>query len=278
MKLLTLNTHSIIEENYEKKLEIFIEAISRHKPDIIAMQEVNQTADGLPVSENEISGYFPAQSKIRMTADNHAYRVYEALRKKGVFYRFTWLPIKNGYKKFDEGLAVFSREAIVKADSFLISGIDDYRNWKTRYALGIMTENKNMGWFYSAHFSWWDDKDELFSHQWERLSDHFRSDERIWLMGDFNNPAEIRNEGYDLIKSRGWYDVYELSEQKDGGITVNGIIDGWRDKISSSYGMRIDQIWTNKPVSVKSTDVIFDGKNEAVISDHFGVMALIGDE
>ena len=43
MKLLSINTHSLIEENYEKKVKIFVEAVARIKPDIICMQEVNQT-------------------------------------------------------------------------------------------------------------------------------------------------------------------------------------------------------------------------------------------
>ena len=43
MKLLTINTHSLIEDDYRKKLDIFVDAIYRIRPDIIAMQEVNQT-------------------------------------------------------------------------------------------------------------------------------------------------------------------------------------------------------------------------------------------
>ena len=43
MKLLTLNTHSLQETHYEEKLEQFIEEIVKTQPDIIAMQEVNQS-------------------------------------------------------------------------------------------------------------------------------------------------------------------------------------------------------------------------------------------
>ena len=45
MKLLTLNTHSLIEENYEQKFKIFVEEIYKEHPDIIALQEINQSAD-----------------------------------------------------------------------------------------------------------------------------------------------------------------------------------------------------------------------------------------
>lgn len=65
-------------------------------------------------------------------------------------------------------------------------------------------------------------------------------------MGDFNSPSEIRNQGYDLIKSDGWYDTYSISEEKDNGFTVKGSIDGWKT-FSEDYkqvhdGMRIDHI------------------------------------
>lgn len=46
MKLLTLNTHSLEERDYEKKLKIFTEEILKEKPDVIALQEVNQPLDG----------------------------------------------------------------------------------------------------------------------------------------------------------------------------------------------------------------------------------------
>ena len=47
MKLLTLNTHSLREENQEQKLEWFLEAVMAEKPDIIALQEVNQTVSAM---------------------------------------------------------------------------------------------------------------------------------------------------------------------------------------------------------------------------------------
>ena len=43
MKLITLNTHSLIEEHYEEKLHAFAEMVRKEKPDILALQEVNQT-------------------------------------------------------------------------------------------------------------------------------------------------------------------------------------------------------------------------------------------
>ena len=57
MKLLTLNTHSLQEENYPQKLEQFVETICQEKPDIIALQEVNQSINA-PIAEQKLlKGY-----------------------------------------------------------------------------------------------------------------------------------------------------------------------------------------------------------------------------
>ena len=94
----------------------------------------------------------------------------------------------------------------------------------------------------------------------------------VWLMGDFNNPAQIQGEGYDIIKESGWHDSYTNAENKDNGITVKGVIDGWKDKVSRSEGMRIDHIWCSRKERIKSSRVVFNGKEYPVISDHYGVM------
>ena len=43
MKLITLNTHSLEEPEYERKLELLAQVIIKEQPDVIALQEVNQT-------------------------------------------------------------------------------------------------------------------------------------------------------------------------------------------------------------------------------------------
>ena len=48
-------------------------------------------------------------------------------------------------------------------------------------------------------------------------------------MGDFNNNALLRNEGYDYIIAKGMIDTYIMAQEKDSGITVKGTIDGWRE-------------------------------------------------
>ncbi len=270
--MLTLNTHSLIEQNYEEKLVYFVNAIVKYEPDIIALQEVNQTSDESSLSDKFLTGYTQCQSAIPLKKDNHAYRVVKLLLEKNINYYWTWLPIKNGYDKYDEGLAILSKKEILETDTVLVSCINDYNNWKTRKILGIYSGDE---WFYSVHLGWWDDKSDPFSDQWSRLSKYLTGKENVWLMGDFNNCAEIRNEGYDLIKNSGWQDTFEIAREKDDGITVGTVIDGWKDKITDTNGMRIDFIWTNSENRIERTNVIFNGKNEPVISDHYGVMITV---
>lgn len=270
--MLTLNTHSLIEQNYEEKLVYFVNAIVKYEPDIIALQEVNQTSDESSLSDKFLTGYTQCQSAVPLKKDNHAYRVVKLLLEKNINYYWTWLPIKNGYDKYDEGLAILSKKEILETDTVLVSCINDYNNWKTRKILGIYSGDE---WFYSVHLGWWDDKSDPFSDQWSRLSKRLTGKENVWLMGDFNNCAEIRNEGHDLIKKSGWQDTFEIAREKDDGITVGTVIDGWKDKITDTNGMRIDFIWTNSENIIERTNVIFNGKNEPVISDHYGVMITV---
>lgn len=267
MKLLTLNTHSLVEENYPEKLESFVSAIAHEQPDIIALQEVNQSISAPEVTACKLKGFTPC-GRIPVKTDNHAYNTVKMLSERGIRYNWTWLGIKEGYEKYEEGIALLSRSEIAETHMLTISRTDDRRNWKTRKIIGINTDGQ---WFYSVHLGWWNDEDEPFREQWKKLCGHLPRGGRIWLMGDFNSPAHIRSEGYDMIENDGWYDSYVLAENKDRGITVEKSIDGWRNGISSQ-GMCIDHIWCNKQVEITSSQVIFNGINYPVISDHYGVI------
>lgn len=261
-----------MEENYIQKLSDFIIAISMEKPQVIALQEVNQTCCEAVVPKEELLGYCPCEEGIVIRRDNHVFHVAQGLWKMGREYYWTWLPLKKGYDKYDEGIALMSTSPIVETDIVLTSGVNDYSNWKTRKLLGIRTESSPKEWFYSAHYGWWNDAEEPFQGQWDRTLAHMKDKETVWLMGDFNSPAEVRGEGYDRIAETGWYDSYELAESKDSGITVGKVIDGWKEKLTTTQGMRIDQIWCNKKQPIASSKVIFNGKYYSVVSDHYGIV------
>ncbi len=270
MKLLTLNTHSLIEENYNEKLSIFVKAVSEIKPDIIALQEVNQSKAKEQVTD--LKNFYAPDKKTIVREDNHALSVVRMLSDIGIDYYWSYKNIKNGYDIYDEGVAVMSLSPITFTDCFTVSKKDDYNDWKTRKILGIKVKDFPDDIFFSVHYGWWDD-DDSFSGQWLTTLEKLRKYRSVWLMGDFNNPAEIENEGYNLIEKSGFYDSYKKAQTKDDGITVDRIIDGWRDRIKNSAdGMRIDQIWSSRLQKIKNHRVIFDGDNYPVISDHYGII------
>ncbi len=193
----------------------------------------------------------------------------EKLKKTGQNYYWTWLPIKEGYKSYDEGLAFLTKAPIEKTDSILLSETDNYCDWKKRMALGIYVKKQ---WFYNVHFGWFDDDAEPFSKQWETFIQNRNCD---FLMGDFNNDASIKNEGYSLVCKSGFFDTYNMAENKDEGITVAKEIDGWKGQ---SEKKRIDFIFCKKKIPILSSYVIFNGKNHAVVSDHFGVIIELGGD
>ena len=272
MKLLTLNTHSIVEENYEEKLQQFADWIIREQPDIIALQEVNQSINEIPAENAEQAGYLSCRSEQELPPlrrDNHALRTAQLLRSAGISYHWTWIPLKIGYDIYEEGLAIMSRKPIEDTEQFFISETQDFHNWKTRKILGIKVEDT---WFYTVHLSWWDDPEEPFARQWDRALLHLTDKKQCFVMGDFNCPAELSGEGYEYVRTSGWHDTWLLAKEKDGGVTIENVIDGWRERLGDEAGgMRIDQIWSRERVDVKSSGVVFDGKNGDVVSDHYGV-------
>lgn len=334
MKILSMNVHSLIEAEEEKKLLQFADMVAAELPDLIGLQEVNQTRSGpaagylagVPEGLEEtddlagvkgqgrqkgepegrkmkaLEGYTACggregehRSPILLRRDNYALRLAARLQELGTPYYWTWIPVKLGYGRYDEGLALFSRTPVLDTDRFFISRSQDYENWKTREILGIRTqpEGHDPVWCYTVHMGWWDDKEEPFKIQWEQVEKglearHDGEDSSLlWLMGDFNSPAQVRGEGYDLIAGWGWKDTYHLAKEKDAGITVEGAIDGWRDKLAGDgtdkgergegdvFGMRIDYIWCSKRVEIERSAVVCDGRRYPKVSDHNGVMAIL---
>ena len=256
MKIITINTHSYIEESYEEKLKIFVSEMKREMPDIIAMQEVNQKSENsITNSDFLVKGY-----GIPLKKDNYALRVAKILD----CYKLIWVGIKRGYDVFDEGLAFLVNSDVEDTDAFYISKTHDINNWKTRMALGVKI---NSEWFYNVHMGRWDDEEEDFKSQWNVFARNFKHGERTWIMGDFNAPDSKVNEGYSLMTNSGWYDTYELAVCKDDGFTVTECIDGWRE--DNVNLMRIDYILSDKKTRILSSETIF--KKECKVSDHYGI-------
>lgn len=289
MKIMTINTHSLAEPEYEKKREWFLRVMLREQPDILAMQEVSQSVQAPELDPAQLPGYTVCPGMERpVREDNHAAWLAQRLAKRGCPYYWSWLPAKLGYGKFDEGIALFCRRPIAEMEQLCISRANDYQNWKTRKILGVRADGS---WYYTVHMGWWDDEEEPYQRQWQVLDEHLkarREEGPVWLLGDFNSPAAVRGQGYDLVKECGWYDTYVLAEEKDCGVTVEEEIDGWRERPAgetdenepggasqdqNAYkGMRIDYIFCSRPVKTVQSQVICNGRKDPRVSDHYGVM------
>lgn len=277
MKILTLNTHSLREENYQQKLEWFVEGILRERPDIIALQEVNQTTSAGDMAPEMLEGQYPVPGCVRIRQDNHAAQVAYRLRQAGIDCSWAWLPIKRGYGIYDEGVAVLSLGRRIRCvDQFPISKSRDYENWRTRAVLGVQVEGLD-DWFYTVHMGRWDDEAERFLEQWKVLNCCIASKRycgQVWLMGDFNAPDGIAGQSYELVVACGWIDTWRIAASRDLGYTVPGVIDGWPEipENARTIGMRLDYIWCSRKQEIRSSKAVFNGENEPVVSDHYGVL------
>ncbi len=259
MKLLTLNTHSIIDNDYERKIDVFSKVVAKYNPDVIALQEVMQPSNGKEIRNDKIK----VVGEIPLKKGNFLDGVINSIEKHNSTYLATYFAFKRAYGEYDEGLAILSNQEITSTEITQLSNFSDYNNYKTRYSLGVRTHN---AWFYSLHFNWENDLDSPFVDEWKALLEMTSQKKNAWLMGDFNLTPDSR--GYELI-TKSYRDTYMLASDIDNGITVSGEIDGWQGKKENK---RIDYIFASKDMKIKSSKVIFNGKNEEIISDHFGIM------
>lgn len=258
MKFLTLNCHSWQEDNQNEKITYLAETLNEKSYDVIALQEVSQVTKDNDLSED-----------IKVKENNFAVVLLEELKKiGGDNYSLIW-GFSHLYKDFEEGLAIITKHAVVERHAFYASITEDFTNWKARRIVGATLEigNKEVD-FYSCHLGWWHDEEEPFKDQARNLLKKINMDKVTFLMGDFNNDAFISGEGYDYFISQGLHDTYNLAVSKDDGVTVKGEIAGWEGHI---HEKRIDLILTNHPIPVTYSNVIFNGNNKAIVSDHFGV-------
>lgn len=274
MKILTLNTHSLQEDNYEAKLQWFAESILRELPDIIAMQEVNQTANAELMEVEKLEGQYPIPGCMQIRKDNHAAVVANLLRKAGIDCYWVWLPVRRSHDNYDEGVAVISIGRKIRCvDKFPISKVNHYSNLRTRAVLGVQLEGLD-DWFYSLQMDRWEENGKGFLEQWKILNSCItgkRMCGTVWLLGDFHAPDSIHGQSYDHMVSCGWFDTYHLAVYKDRGVTVPDRIDGQQPQAAED-DMRLDYIWCSRERMVHTSRVVFNGTKEPVVSHHFGVM------
>lgn len=257
MKVLTLNCHAWQEENQAYKIKYLAKQIKEQSYDVIALQEVSQ-----PMINKEIGG--------GVREGNYILALLEELRAIDVEdYDFAWGLSHIGYEVYEEGLGLLSKHPIIEKENFFITNGTDTNYWKTRKIVRITLEYKGeLIDCFSCHLGWWEDEEEPFKGQVDKLNAKVNPERLSLIMGDFNNNANLVDKGYDYMISKGWLDTYTAASQKDQGITIEGKIDGWE---KNKEDLRIDLIFTNKPVEVKTSKVMFNGIDTQIVSDHYGV-------
>lgn len=278
-RILTLNTHSLMEADNEAAISAVADAIIKEHIDFAALQEVNQsrTADETDAGRLKQSGFLSPDKSFPIREDNYGLTLSELLRKMGYPSFWSWAFAHRGYRIYEEGVMILSKHPLSAAAAMDISASEEGDTELCRRSvLGAQFEAglKNIC-VYSTHLGWWDDKDDPSAAQIDRMDQFCRQydADQIFAAGDFNSPAAARGEGRDRMLSLGWMDCYTEAAEKDDGMTVPGAIDGWRSEKASA--IRIDYCFSKKPVNVLKSTIIFDGKNYPVVSDHFGVLTEI---
>ena len=124
------------------------------------------------------------------------------------------------------------------------------------------------------HTDWWE---EGFLSEWEILRTACDGSDAVWLMGDFNVSAERLLRQGDPLRAAGYWDSYSLATERDRADTVLPVADGWWGR-ERGDGLRIDQIRCRPKRSILRYRRILDGREDPVISDHYGVMIEVGEE
>lgn len=269
MKVLTLNAHSWLEKNSMDKLNDLAKNIIEEKYDIIALQEVNQTDENEIINPNEYFHETKGQTPIK--EDNFAYILVGKLKENNLYYHWCWTYNHFSYNKYNEGVALLSLNKI-KPKSLLLSKNSDVNDYRTRIAIVVETTINNKPILaLSGHYSWWNGN-EGFKYEWTQTENLLNETTIPFvLMGDFNNPAHIENEGYNMIMNNNKLDIKDSfvhSKKQIGEFTVEKNIAGWED---NKENLRIDYIFTSKEFNIEEYRVMFDGKNGPIISDHYGV-------
>lgn len=269
MKIMTLNTHSWLEEEPWEKLKQIAKKICHEQYDVIALQEVNQTMNAKRLTSEQLKNFNQVQEQTSVRSDNFAYCLIQLLAEQGETYYWSWELSHIGYDIYEEGNALLSRQPLT-SQTYLVSETKEKEDYHTRKILVGQTFFETQ-WITvaSCHFSWWTDEKSGFAFEWKELEARLVPlTTPLYLLGDFNNPAG--GSGYDLVKNSRLpiCDAYPVAGKKQGEATIEKKIDGWEN---NKDGLRIDYIYVPENCSVISYQRIFDGENGLIVSDHYGV-------
>lgn len=258
-----------MEDNDHQQIEVLARRIAKENYDLIGLQEVNQLIAS-PLAEVDKS-FQPTKEQQAIHQDNFLFCLTKRLRELGCYYYWSWTYNHIGYDIYHEGIGLMSKTPL-KPKSCLLSVSSDPTDYHTRRAvIGETIIDARKVIVVSSHFSWWQDKKSAFAYEWRSLEQVLLSEQgKLIVMGDFNNDATKIDEGYDLIRNSGLelQDTFSFAKSKIGENTVEEAIDGWD---GNTKGLRIDYVFCSQGFEIESYVVVFNGENEDIISDHYGV-------
>lgn len=264
-KLLSLNMHCKKEENYEQKFETIVEFIQKESPDIIVLQECVQSRN------QEI---LVNHRGVEIKKDNMVLALLNRLDDSYDYY-FNWGGY--GFEVLEEGLAIITKYKIESYDSRYVSKSKSENDWWSRKLIrvGVMI-NKQLTYIYSVHLGWWHDENDPFKEQVNQLNNWVleNPDARHLMVGDFNNPAG--QAGYQhMMKDLQFSDLYY--EANPDGFYDETFINKPDTFVheQDNASQRIDYLMSKGMFEVIKINRIFDGINEPIVSDHYGLMAYL---
>lgn len=258
-----------MEKDDRQQIEELAKKIAKEKYDLIGLQEVNQLRTSSPA---KLDHYFqPTVDQKTVHEDNFLYCLTERLKELDCRYYWSWTYNHIGYDVYHEGIGLLSKNPI-EAKSLLLSESADLSDYHTRRAIiGETRFGSQKITAVSGHFSWWQNLEQSFAYEWRTLEKALmEKQDKLIIMGDFNNDEKKSNEGYDLVRKSvlNIHDAFNTAEERTGEHTVETAIDGWGQNTNS---LRIDYIFASGEFKIESYNIAFNGKNGRIISDHYGI-------
>jgi maltose 6'-phosphate phosphatase len=265
MNVLTLNTHSWLEDNQVEKLKVIAQEIATGDYDLIALQEVNQSMAAEIIVPDGL--YCPTDGMIEIKEDNFALRLVEELQILDHDYYWAWTYSHVGYGIYQEGNALLSKNPIIPKE-YLASQSTDVWDHTTRKNLSGLTEVAGkLVQVLSCHFSWWNEG--KFAYEWQQTEAFLAEPaESLLILGDFNNEADSLGHQLVLASPLNIQDSFLTAPSKIGEATVVKAIDGWQE---NQAALRIDYVFASRNEQPIEYEVVFDGNRVPIVSDHFGV-------
>lgn len=251
---MTQNLHCFAEQNYMENFKRIAHFIVENEIDVACFQEVAQPVDAPFVNE-----------AMRLRQGNAALLICEEIKRlSGVDYNAVYSFAHYYYGTDEEGVAIISRLPIESYQEHLISKEKEIV-MERRTAIEIHLENGVS--ITSVHLGI-EKNVNLQSPalaQFLNLRTMTTGDVQLYF-GDYNIPDTT--DGYDGIIESGCIDLFGDDRGNQDLLTTPGAIDGWRNDKGAK---RLDYGFANQAICVNEARVIFDGKSEPMVSDHFGL-------